>query len=110
MLKSIDVDLLTRLIQHAVATIQDRMSRTLLPDVRIGVLLHLGCLFERLKTGGPSYPFDDKGSFMEEHWGLVETIREELDAVGRELGVVVSDDDICYVARFFSSENCADKR
>ena len=47
---------------------------------------------------------------MEEHWDLVETIREELDAVGRELGVVVSDDDICYVARFFSSENCADKR
>ncbi|MGL5437216.1 MAG: sigma 54-interacting transcriptional regulator [Lachnospiraceae bacterium] len=95
----------------AIESTHDMMSKLvvsldadLTEEMMVGILSHLLFMLNRLKKGeiAPLYP--NKEILHQKYPGVVSQVAKACDALGRRFKVQIPDDEICYVAAFFTRE------
>lgn len=104
MLTHVDPGPLLSLLRAAIERVERRCGLRLLASTRVGLVCHLGCLFDRLVAGEPTVPFDiDDLDSVDPT--VYDALSDELGLVARELGVSLADDDVRCALVFFGADN-----
>ena len=106
MLKNLSSNSIFNDIREVIQEIEARTQRKLLPDTLIGVLCHIGCLIDRLIGNIAVEKFPDKDAYIRKNSKMYETIKTSCSRLEQKFKVLIPDDEICYIASFFSIGNC----
>ncbi|MDR0637676.1 MAG: sigma 54-interacting transcriptional regulator [Spirochaetaceae bacterium] len=71
----------------------------------VGIFCHIAFMLNRLKKGQFTAPFPGKEGFLKKYPGVIAHVRRECQNLGIDYGVVIPQDEICYIAAFFTREN-----
>lgn len=93
-------------IRRSIRLIEGDVGMQLLPDVLIGVFCHIGCMIDRLKGNVPVSRFPGKECFISGHEKRIRIVKKSCTDLEEKCGVVIPDDELCYIASFFIPENC----
>ena len=95
----------------AIETTHDIVSRLvtdlnadLSVEMMVGVLSHLLFMLNRLKKGDTAPLYPNKEILHQKYPGVVFQVAQACGYLGRRFGVDIPDDEICYVAAFFTKE------
>lgn len=106
LLANVDTRRLAPKVTMAANAMEETSGRRLLPEVRIGFICHLVCMFDRLAGSSEHFVFEGLEETIASDRVLYEAILAALAPVARELGVSVSDDEACFCMQFWAPENC----
>ncbi len=106
MLKNLNSKSIFHDIREVIQEIEARTQRKLLPDTLIGVLCHIGCLIDRLIGNIAVEKFPNRDTYIRNNRKVFETIKTSCSRLEQKFKVLIPDDEICYIASFFSTENC----
>ena len=106
MLKNLNSKSIFHDIREVIQEIEARTQRKLLPDTLIGVLCHIGCLIDRLIGNIAVEKFPDREAYISNNRKVFETIKTACSSLEQKFKVLIPDDEICYIASFFSTGNC----
>ena len=93
-------------IRQVVTDIETKSRMKLKSDVMIGVFCHIGCMVDRLLGKQAVTEFPKKEHFMKENQSLLSIVRVACEPLQNDFFVSIPDDEICYIATFFTPENC----
>ena len=96
-LKNIDVIKIKNQVINFVTNLEDELKYSIDMNVKIGLLVHVVCMLDRLKGGNDSGINPFKKTIIEHNLSLYRTIVKELSVFEKELDVNVSDDEICNI-------------
>ena len=95
----------------AIETTHDMVSRLvadlnadLTEEMMVGILSHLLFMLNRLKKGETAPLYPNKEILHQKYPGVVYQIAQACGYLGRNFGVHIPDDEICYIAAFFTRE------
>jgi transcriptional regulatory protein LevR len=71
----------------------------------VGIFCHIAFMLNRLKKGQLTAPFPGKESFLKKYPGVISHVSRECRNLGIDYGVVIPQDEICYISAFFTREN-----
>lgn len=94
------------LIQQYVQVLEREMGCRLLPGVRVGVLCHIACLFDRLMSGESGLAFPDMDAFVRSHGQECSLAKRYIVSLEVATAVSVPLCELCHILMFFSPENC----
>ncbi|AZS14305.1 sigma 54-interacting transcriptional regulator [Paenibacillus lutimineralis] len=106
MLKYGDSETVLRSIHSVIAEIEVQSGQKLLPDVLVGVLCHLGCMLDRLIGSQPISKFPQRETYIQQNKAFFYLVKKACDSLNSKFSIVVPDDEICNIMRFFAPENC----
>ena len=106
LLENVDTRALAPKVTASVNATEELAGRRLLPEVRVGYVCHLCCMFDRLAGTSERFAFEGLDEAISSDRPLFEAIRRTLDDVARELEVEVTNDEICFCMQFWTPENC----
>lgn len=106
MLENGDSRKILNYVRQVVTDIEVKSGMKLKPDVLVGVFCHLGCMVDRLLGKQSVTEFPHKESFMQENQSLLSVVRTACEPLQAAFSISIPDDEICYTATFFTSENC----
>lgn len=106
LLRNVDTRALAPKVTAAVNDMERAAGRHMLPEVRIGFICHLCCMFDRLAGTEERFVFEGVDETIASDRGIYEAIRSALLDISRWLGVTVTDDEICFCMQFWARENC----
>lgn len=96
----------------AISQTHDMVSRLVLKlnvdlseEMMTGIFSHLIFMLNRLKKSDTMPLFPNKESMHKRYPGVVAAVERECRMLGKYFNVVISDDEICYIAAFFTKEN-----
>lgn len=106
LLGNVDTRKLAPKVTAAANAMEEASGRRLLPEVRIGFVCHLVCMFDRLAGDAEHFAFEGLDEAIASDRMLYEAISSALSGPARDLGVAVSDDEVCFCMQFWTPENC----
>ena len=69
----------------------------------IGIAMHIGCMLDRLKSGGSVDEFKEKEQYIQEKPLLYNAVQQECTELNNYYQITNSDDEICYLMVLFSN-------
>ncbi len=104
-LQNIDGDLVIKGIKMFIRHMEETIQFKIATSVLIGIAMHLGCMVDRLKSGGSIEPFKEKEPFIKENPRLYSLIEKECQELERQYQIKISDDEICHLMVYFNPKN-----
>ncbi len=74
-----------------------RMEVRLTADVKTGILLHLGFMVDKLKSGGKETAFDNLADFKLNNGAAFDLVRDEIRGIEKAFGISIGDHEVAYV-------------
>jgi transcriptional regulatory protein LevR len=74
-------------------------------EMTVGIFCHVAFMMNRLKKGQFTAPFPGKESFLKKYPGVMDLVSRECRNLGMDYGVIIPQDEICYITAFFTREN-----
>jgi transcriptional regulatory protein LevR len=84
--------------------VEDELSIKLKSEKTIGVILHIAFMISKLKNGEIPVEYPDKEEFIAENTYYYNIIKECFIFLCNKYSVEISDNEICYVMKFFLYE------
>mgnify|MGYP001193074125 CR=1 FL=1 len=100
--KNIDGDDLYQDISEFINTVESNLNIKLDDDTLIGLILHMALGISRIKDGNVSVEYPEKAEYIKLNTHLYEIIKENLLYIYNKYFVIISDNEICYIMKFFS--------
>lgn len=92
-------------IKKCIGSIEKEMNIKTDTDILIGVTLHIGCMIDRIKSGGTIIKFEDKGKFIETNKELYNSVKKSCKLLEEKFNIHIFDDELCHIMRFFNYNN-----
>ncbi|MDR1469808.1 MAG: sigma 54-interacting transcriptional regulator [Spirochaetaceae bacterium] len=111
MLDSFDVpdapggERITQDIRRLIERLGNLLQMEVDEKMTVGIFCHIAFMLNRLKKGQLTAPFPGKEGFLEKYPGVIDHASRECRNLGIDYGVVIPQDEICYIAAFFTREN-----
>ncbi len=86
--------------------IETTYGKSLLDSVKTGILCHIACMLDRLKSGGMAPPFEGMTDFIGTHKALFNIVGAEVAALETKFAISIPDEEICHIVSFFHPDNC----
>ncbi|WOC32461.1 MULTISPECIES: sigma 54-interacting transcriptional regulator [Caproicibacterium] len=106
MLKNADGPRLLAAVRKAVEGMEQKSGCTLTPDVKIGLYCHMGCMVDRLLSNGTLRAFPGKEAYRNQNEALLHQIKEACVPLTSAFQISISEDEFCYLSKFFTEPNC----
>jgi len=91
-------------IVYFLSRVEDELSIKLKSEKTIGVILHIAFMISKLKSGEIPVEYPDKEEFITENIYYYNIIKECFIFLCNKYSVEISDNEICYVMKFFLYE------
>lgn len=104
-LKNIDSMKVFEDIKNVVKQIEVQTNNKILTDVIIGIVLHIGCMIDRLKGSGVLVEYEKKGQFIKNNQELYRCIKSSMDFLDKKYEINITDDEICFIMNFFNTDS-----
>ncbi|MDQ7096601.1 sigma 54-interacting transcriptional regulator [Desulfosporosinus sp. PR] len=88
-------------IKGLIHSIEDGLKVKVDTKVLIGVALHIGCMLDKLLSGGTIVPFESKEQYMAQYPQLYTRVQKACAALADKYRVSITEDEICYIMMFF---------
>ena len=106
MLKNVDGEKLLSAVRGTVNSIEEKSALRLTLDVKIGLFCHIGCMVDRLLSKKPINKFPNMVNYITHNQDILNTVKQSCVLLEKNFGIVIPDDEICYISTFFTYENC----
>lgn len=103
-LVSIKEDGLNYKVHDLIKGMERDLGSNIPSDMLPGVIIHIACMVDRLVSGEPVTPFEGKDEYISENWERYDIVEKELSGFAEKYGVKVSNDEICFVMKFFEKD------
>lgn len=70
-------------------------------NLLIGLVMHMACMFDRLKAGESRHVFKNKAHYLQAHQQDITLIKQYVRTMEQRFGVTLSDDELCSIHRFY---------
>jgi transcriptional regulatory protein LevR/transcriptional regulator with AAA-type ATPase domain len=98
---NLDGEVLYNDISYFLGRVENELSIKLKSEKTIGIILHIAFMISKLKSGEVPFEYPDKDEFIDENLYCYNTIKECFIFLCNKYCVEISDNEICYVMRFF---------
>ncbi len=92
-------------IRHIIYDIEDRLKVQVKSEVKIGIILHMCFLLDKLKQGGRETVFNDLNSFKEQYIHELMKVNRCLIPLDKHFGIKVGENESAYICKMFLSNN-----
>lgn len=92
-------------IKKFISHMENALHIKLTPSVLVGVVMHLGCMVDRIKSGGNIPEFKNKQRFITENLMLYTFVKNECAALDKKYQIEITDDEICHLMVFLDPKN-----
>ena len=89
-------------IRKFMSDVEEQLKEKIDPSVLIGASLHIGCMIDRIIGGLPIVEFEEKKEYMWRNSELYTIVKRACEPIKEKYNIDVSDDDICFIMRFFN--------
>ncbi len=103
--KNIDGEDLYEDITEFISTTEACLDIKLDDDTLIGLILHMALGISRIKDGNSTVEYPEKAEYIKENAHLYEIVKENLIYIYNKYFINISDNEICYIMKFFSHPN-----
>ena len=103
-LKNIDAENAFKDIQHLILEIEEFLGIKMEVDKSIGIVLHIGCMLDRLKKENVIVKYPHKEEFMEVNQKLFHSVKKALVPLMEKYDVNINEDEICFITNFFKTK------
>lgn len=100
-IKSLNTVTLVDLIRKAIKRIEKKLTVKISEEVRIGIVLHISFLVEKLIKGDSGIVFSDLEKFQKEYKEEMADIKQSLLSLENKYKIVVGDDELAYLCQMF---------
>lgn len=100
-LNAVDGKECLKLSRSAVENIQKALGLKIPPDVKLGIILHLCFLVEKLASGGKANAFEGLDEYSKEHQREMGVIQDHLKPLEEFFRIKVGQDECAYLCRMF---------
>lgn len=90
-------------IKKVIAFIEGETLIKITTDVLIGVVLHIGCMIDRIKGNGEQVEYINKIQYISYNQELYMCIKNSVKFLNEKYDIDITDDEICYIMNFFNS-------
>ncbi|HBF37729.1 MAG TPA: transcription antiterminator BglG, partial [Firmicutes bacterium] len=104
-LRNIDGQLVLQGIKKFIKHIEDSLDIKIATSILIGIAMHMGCMIDRIKSGGNVSEFIGKEPFIQDHSRLYQFIKRECAELGKQYQIEISEDEICHLVVLFNPKN-----
>lgn len=101
-IENIDGDELYEDITEFINSAEAGINIKLDDETLIGLSLHMAFAISRIKSGDSTVEYPDKTQYINENLALYEIIKENLIYIYNKYFINISDNEICYIMKFFS--------
>lgn len=110
-IKNLPADSLLAEIRACYERLSVSFNASLSVNLLTGMIMHMACLFDRVKAGGAGYTFQNKSVWLAKYSGEILRIRQAVNPSEKLFDIELSDDDLCFIHRFWqqgeeTSEQC----
>ncbi len=88
-------------IKKVIGIIEDETELKATTDELIGIVLHIGCMVDRLKGEGGIVEYKNKDNYLKNNQELYLCIKNSVKLLDKKYGITIPDDEICFIMNFF---------
>ncbi|HHW04017.1 MAG TPA: sigma 54-interacting transcriptional regulator [Thermoanaerobacterales bacterium] len=100
-LKAVDGRACFRMCRFIVENIQRMLELQIPPDVKVGIVLHLCFLVEKLASGGQESEFEGIDDYKREHDGELDAIKNSVKTLEEHFNIKIGQHECAYLCRMF---------
>jgi transcriptional regulatory protein LevR/transcriptional regulator with AAA-type ATPase domain len=104
-LSNIDGKLIIKGIKKFIQHMEEALHIKMTTSVLTGIAMHMGCMIDRLKSGGSIDLFKEKNRLIKENPELYGLIKKECIELERQYQIKISDDEVCHLMVYFNPKN-----
>jgi transcriptional regulatory protein LevR len=105
MLDCLDGPRITPDIRGLIERLEKRLQTEMDEEMTVGIFCHIAFMMNRLKKGQFTPPFPGKEAFLKKYPLVIDSVSRECRNFDVNYGVIIPQDEICYIAAFFTREN-----
>lgn len=92
-------------IRYIIDDIEGHLKVQVKSEVKIGIILHMSFLLDKLKQGGRETVFNDLNSFKDQHSHELMKVSQCLIPLDKHFGIKVGENEAAYICKMFLSNN-----
>jgi transcriptional regulatory protein LevR len=102
-LKNVDGMRIFEDIKRFIALIKEGLKIEINTDMLIGIVLHIGCMIDRLKGQEAVVEYASKNEYIRDNQKLYCCIKNSLKFLNKKYEINITDDEICFIMNFFNA-------
>jgi transcriptional regulatory protein LevR/transcriptional regulator with AAA-type ATPase domain len=103
-LKNIEAENAFRDIQDLILEIEKFLGMKVEVDKSIGIILHIGCMLDRLKEENVLVKYPHKQEFIRVNQKLFDAVKKALEFLMKKYNVIINEDEVCFITNFFKTK------
>lgn len=97
----LDSDNLVDEVRNVIKTIEKKLKLSVSKEVKIGIMLHICFLIQKLVRGGEETEFQDLLSFINKYEDKIDKVRTSLSSIEKKYSIVVGENELAYISNMF---------
>ena len=104
-LSAVDCEAAVDNIRHIISDIEDSLKVHVKDEVKIGIILHMSFLLDKLKQGGRETVFNDLYGFKQQYGRELNKVSRCLVPLDKHFAVNIGENEAAYICKMFLSNN-----
>ena len=104
-IQAVDSERLLQEVRRSLGDMERTLGLRIRNEVKIGILLHMCFMMDKLYSGGIETPFKDLNSYKDQYNRELMIVCEHLRELGKSFGIAIGENESAYICKMLISNN-----